>query len=39
MRASRTTAPRGNRDPDTDPDAFMLSTDGGTSRRTIACRW
>lgn len=31
--------PPGNRDPDIDPDAFTLATDGGIGEHTIACRW
>jgi hypothetical protein len=31
--------PTGNRDPDVDPDAFTLATDGGSGERTITCRW
>jgi hypothetical protein len=31
--------PPGNRDPDSDPAAFTLATDGGVGRRTVTCRW
>lgn len=31
--------PPGNRDPDVDPEAFTLATDGGIGEHTIACRW